>query len=1138
METAAGKSRPRRALLERDREKMIMNRFELKALGMLSAAILAGAEAQAQTPAALFYDSTVRPISFAASDLKAALQRNGYSVSDLPPGDPSTATQSVRIILTTQTAPVPGMPASAGLTEQGYLIQRVAQGSATNWWVIGRDPAGAMYGGLELAEAVTLADGLAGVTNRQTNPYLTSRGVKINIPLDVRTPSYSDNSSSAQANIAHMWETNFWTGLFDNLARDRFNTLSLWTLHPFPSLVRVPEYPNVALADVKKKSGALWSASGMGPGMYNPTWTLTTLKTMTMDEKIAFWRWVMQYARDRGVNLYFITWNIFVFGTEPSGYGITDSPSNATTKDYFRRSVRTLFNTYPLLAGIGITAGENMGGITDAQEEQWLWDTYGLGISDAMADAQNPASPYHAPGRVIRLIHRAHMADLNQIVSYFQGLPGYTNTDSTLSFSFKYSQAHMHSSIAPQYIFQNGWFDTIPSGKKTWLTVRNDDLYYMRWGGPDFARSYFTNFPDRSKIAGFYMGADGYTWGREYVSTEPDSPHALVYEKMWYSMRLYGRLAYDPTIPNSRFEAILAERFPEVPGGDLFQGWASVSKILPLITRFYWGALDYQWYPEACRSSSGFETVQNFIDPKNNPMQDWQDGERPLLMDIKEYVGGVAANGRLHPEQVADRLQQYADEGLLRVQALNPGTNKELRLTLGDIQMMAWLGRYYADKIRGAVDLYRYQVSDLAGDHANARAHLINASNDWSQYSLRWSTQYVQQVLTRMFSTTPVNILSLQSQVNADIPAPLNIPTNGPGTNTVLFVVGDAASLGAADVGVRNRLQNHGYGVQVVSDELSTTTDASGKVLVLTSATVSSSNVGAKFRDVAVPVINWEYALEDDYRFTANADTDRGLAATQTNLVITAPAHPLAGGLPAGTRAVATVAGDFCWGAPGGNPIVVATLADGSGQPCIYGYEANAAMIGGNAPARRVQLFVQGETFSSLNGDGVKLFDAALKWAMNRTSLAEPSVSLTQPTNGAVFDPGTNLPITASASDPGGSVARVEYFIAGATKIGESTNGPAFGFIWTNAPAGQHSLTAKATDNDGATGTSSAVSLTVRTRFQPPSLEGETISVRWVGGGTLQTATNVLGPWTNVPGVGSPFSADTSNSAQFFRVKQ
>ena len=121
-----------------------------------------------------------------------------------------------------------------------------------------------MYGGLELAEAVQLANGLGGVTNRQTNPYLEKRGIKFNIPLDARSPSYSDDSDSAQANIANMWETNFWAGKFDEMARHRYNLLSLWSLHPFPSMVRVPEYPNVALADVKRKAGPMWDATGTG----------------------------------------------------------------------------------------------------------------------------------------------------------------------------------------------------------------------------------------------------------------------------------------------------------------------------------------------------------------------------------------------------------------------------------------------------------------------------------------------------------------------------------------------------------------------------------------------------------------------------------------------------------------------------------------------------------------------------------------------------------------------------------------------------------------------------------------------------------------------------------------------------------
>ena len=330
----------------------------------------------------------------------------------------------------------------------------------------------------------------------------------------------------------------------------------------------------------------------------------------------------------------------------------------------------------------------------------------------------------------------------------------------------------MHSSTKPRFIHRHGWFDHIPAGSKILLTVRNDDMYYMRWGDPDFARAYLANLPDLSKIAGIYIGPDGYTWGREYLSKEPDSPRQPVIEKMWYFFLLYGRLAYDPAIPNSRFEAIIGERFPTVRADKLFSGWASVSRIVPLITRFYWGALDFQWYPEACWSSGGFASVRKFIEPRWRPMSADEDGDRPLLMSVKEFVDGVKPEGRMTPEQVADRLQQFAESGLADIAALDAGTDKELRLTLGDIRAMASLGNYYAEKIRGAVALCRHETGGDPVHHALARKHLLAASDYWKQYAAQWSSQYVKQVLTRM-GPAVVDIAAIQARVDADIPPDL-----------------------------------------------------------------------------------------------------------------------------------------------------------------------------------------------------------------------------------------------------------------------------------------------------------------------------------------------------------------------------
>ena len=51
---------------------------------------------------------------------------------------------------------------------------------------------------------------LADLADSDHTPHIERRGIKLNIPLDVRTPSYSDNSDSAQNNIGEMWSFDFW----------------------------------------------------------------------------------------------------------------------------------------------------------------------------------------------------------------------------------------------------------------------------------------------------------------------------------------------------------------------------------------------------------------------------------------------------------------------------------------------------------------------------------------------------------------------------------------------------------------------------------------------------------------------------------------------------------------------------------------------------------------------------------------------------------------------------------------------------------------------------------------------------------------------------------------------------------------
>jgi hypothetical protein len=81
-----------------------------------------------------------------------------------------------------------------------------------------------------------------------------------------------------------------------------------------------------------------------------------------------------------------------------------------------------------------------------------------------------------------------------------------------------------------------------------------------------------------------------------------------------------------------------------------------------------------------------------------------------------------------------------------------------------------------------------------------------------------------------------------------------------------------------------------------------------------------------------------------------------------------------------------------------------------------------------------------------------------------------PVIAITAPVIGEAFHAGAEVPLAVTTSDPDGTVASVEYF-AGGVRLGE-VHQPPFSLRWSNAPAGPHALTARATDDSGAWTTS------------------------------------------------------------------
>lgn len=126
-----------------------------------------------------------------------------------------------------------------------------------------------------------------------------------------------------------------------------------------------------------------------------------------------------------------------------------------------------------------------------------------------------------------------------------------------------------------------------------------------------------------------------------------------------------------------------------------------------------------------------------------------------------------------------------------------------------------------------------------------------------------------------------------------------------------------------------------------------------------------------------------------------------------------------------------------------------------------------------------------GDTFSAAEVNEIKAkFNAVIDYLNGLATVTPPTTApaTNQGPNVAIslsstsIVAGTNVTVTASATDIDGTISKIQI-LNGSTVIGEALT-PNYSFLWQNVPVGNYSLSAKATDNAGAVGTSTSITLT------------------------------------------------------------
>ena len=161
-------------------------------------------------------------------------------------------------------------------------------------------------------------------------------------------------------------------------------------------------------------------------------------------------------------------------------------------------------------------------------------------------------------------------------------------------------------------------------------------------------------------------------------------------------------------------------------------------------------------------------------------------------------------------------------------------------------------------------------------------------------------------------------------------------------------------------------------------------------------------------------------------------------------------------------------------------------------------------------------------------------FDLDYVQIFSSTSLP-PVVTLINPTAGQTFTTGVDILLAVSASDPDGSIARVDYFANG-NKVAQSTLAQLASY-WRPPTPGTYAISARAVDNVGLSATSAPVTVRVET-FVLGGLKREVYTN--IPGGLLADLTNhvrfpnspdlveQVGQFESTPNLGDSYGARLS----------
>ena len=223
---------------------------------------------------------------------------------------------------------------------------------------------------------------------------------------------------------------------------------------------------------------------------------------------------------------------------------------------------------------------------------------------------------------------------------------------------------------------------------------------------------------------------------------------------------------------------------------------------------------------------------------------------------------------------------------------------------------------------------------------------------------------------------------------------------------------------------------------------------------------------------------NWSNVSAGNYTLTAKAIDSKGVSTTSSAITVTVAA-PLSSA-PVVTMTSPANGSTFTKGAV---ITVTASASETNGTIASVSFYNGTGLLATITSAPYTYSWTNGfltsytVTAKATDTNGVSTTSSPVTITL-ATTASSPVAAITSPASGSSYASGSNISITATASESGGTISQVQFY-NGSTLLGTDSTSP-YTYLWTNVPAGSYSLTVKATDANGVSTTSSAVSVTVK----------------------------------------------------------